>query len=593
MRSVPRSISHVHRVAPLEAFSRTERIIAFCRVLLATATIAVCIVDPKQPSFRANLAYVILCGYVVYSGLLFLLVRREYFQKDRLGLYSTAIDVIWITVITRFTEGGTGPFFLLHVFVISSVSVRWGLGTTMGVTLVLAVLYPAMFFVLGLGVGTEDLAFRRAHLFRPVYLLVLGYLIGYLGEHERRSRRKLGFMLDLPAAFRRSRIPARGLTALMRRTLAVFEAEHGLLVLRDPVSGRYFSWDVVDRGRRARLGLRITEVNPLPLDFVAPTEGFIANDLRPSSRNALCYDVLTGAVARKVIPAAVGFPGATQTLLAAPVLIQDELRGHALVIREARRKFNREDLEFLLLLVGQAAAGFENVRLQDKAEELAVLEERTRIARDLHDGFIQSLAGIDLRVEACKLLLQRDPTRVPRELEELHQTVDRGYREVRHYMTVLRAARRPSADLWSTLDRLAEEFSTRESIRVHLARPSADPGLAASASFEVTQIVREALRNAVRHGGATQAVVKVGARPSHLYLVVRDNGGGFENGHGRVDEDGFLAHAATPWSIRERTTALGGRLRVWTQPGHGAEVSVVIPAGVMTGRHGSERRMYA
>ena len=68
-----------------------------------------------------------------------------------------------------------------------------------------------------------------------------------------------------------------------------------------------------------------------------------------------------------------------------------------------------------------------------------MLEERARIARDLHDGFIQSLAGIDLRVEAAKLLLQRDPQRVPKALEELHTAVDSGYREVRHYLTVLRA----------------------------------------------------------------------------------------------------------------------------------------------------------
>src|SRR5205807_4665586 len=132
------------------------------------------------------------------------------------------------------------------------------------------------------------------------------------------------------------------------------------------------------------------------------------------------------------------------------------------VIRDSRPKFTRDDLEFLLLLVGQAAAGFENVRLQEKAEEFAVSEERSRIARDLHDGFIQSLAGIDLRVEACKLLLQRDPARVRHELEELHEAVNRGYREVRHYLSILRAASRPADDLWSSLDRLAAEFSIRE-----------------------------------------------------------------------------------------------------------------------------------
>ena len=88
-----------------------------------------------------------------------------------------------------------------------------------------------------------------------------------------------------------------------------------------------------------------------------------------------------------------------------PILIQRELRGRAMVLRKRRPKFAREDMEFLLLVVGQAAAAFEAARLQAKAEEVAVLEERARIARDLHDGFIQSLAGIDLRAEACLKML--------------------------------------------------------------------------------------------------------------------------------------------------------------------------------------------
>ena len=261
------------------------------------------------------------------------------------------------------------------------------------------------------------------------------------------------------------------------------------------------------------------------------------------------------------------------------MLIQRELRGCAVVVREARRKFTRDDLEFLLVLVvGQAAAGFENVRLQEKAEEVAVLEERARIARDLHDGFIQSLAGIDLRVEACKMLLQRDPSRVPKALDELHQAVEHGYREVRHYLTVLRTASRQAHDLWSTLDRLAAEFSIRERLRVHLSRPSADPGLPPSTGYELTQIVREALHNAVRHGRATQAVVKVAARPSHLYLLVRDNGS-------RLRATGTAA--STPTASCRRRPPRGrsasapprsaGRCASGRSPDEGAEISLVDP----------------
>jgi signal transduction histidine kinase len=462
------------------------------------------------------------------------------------------------------------------------------------VTVVLALLYPGILFVASHGIGS-DVGFRRVHLFRPVYLLVLGYLIGYLGEHERRSKRKLGFMLEMPAAFRRNRAPGRALSRLMRRTLEHFEAERGLLVLRDPESGHYVTWDVVRRDGRTKLAFRVTDADPLPLPFAAATEGFLANDLRPATGTALCYDIMTGTMERRALslPFQLAEPAVAQAILAAPVLIQRELRGHALVIRGARRKFTRDDLEFLLLLVGQAAAGFENVRLQEKAEEVAVLEERARIARDLHDGFIQSLAGIDLRVEACKMLLKRDPNRVPPALEELHQAVDHGYREVRHYLNALRTPRRPAQDLWTALDRLADEFSSRERLAVHVARPSADPGLPAATGYELTQIVREALHNAVRHGRASQVVIKINTRPSHLYLIVRDNGRGFRSDREPIDADGFLSPAAAPWSIRERTATLGGALSVWSQAGHGAEIQLKIPVPGKTLQRTVDRRMYA
>ncbi|TMA61651.1 MAG: GAF domain-containing sensor histidine kinase [Deltaproteobacteria bacterium] len=585
---------HGPRAAPLEAFSRTEKIISFCRLLLTIYTLAVVTIDPQQPSFKPNFADVVLGAYVAYSALLFFLVRGAYVSAQRVGFFSAATDVAWVSVIALFTEGGTSPFFALHVFVILSVSVRWGLAATLFVTVLLALLYPGL-VIGGRWFDFHESVFRSIHLFRPIYLLVIGYLIGYLGEHERRAKRKLGFMLGLPAAFRRNQAPGRAFTRLVRRALDYFKAERGTLALRDPESGRYFVWDVARRGGRTRLSLRITEDDPFPFRFAGPTEGFMANDVRPAGGTVTCYDVLTGVMVRKAIPAGTPLPGggAAQALLVAPVLIQREPRGHAAVVRETRRKFTRDDLEFLLLLVGQAASGFENVRLQDKAEEVAVLEERGRIARDLHDGFIQSLAGIDLRVEACKLLLRRDPSRIHHELEELHEAVNRGYREVRHYLSMLRAASRPADDLWSSLDRLAAEFSIRERLRVHVERPECKPDLPTSTAYELTQIVREALRNAIRHGRATQAVVKVATRPSHLYLVVRDNGRGFQNGHGVTDADGFLPPGAAPWSIRERCAALGGTLCVRTEAGRGAELSLTIPAAISAASRDPDRRLDA
>src|SRR5207253_793677 len=184
------------------------------------------------------------------------------------------------SVIALFTEGGTSPFFALHVFVILSVSVRWGLAATRVLTVRLALLYPGL-VIGGQWFDFHESVFRSIHLFRPIYLLVIGYLIGYLGEHERRAKRKLAFMLELPAAFRRKRPPGRAFSRLVRRALDYFKAERGTLALRDPESGRYFVWDVARGGRRTRLSLRIAEDDPAPFRFAGPTEGVLANDLRP------------------------------------------------------------------------------------------------------------------------------------------------------------------------------------------------------------------------------------------------------------------------------------------------------------------------
>src|SRR5262249_54970561 len=156
--------------------------------------------------------------------------------------------------------------------------------------------YPLMILLASHAIDSDDLAFHRAHLFRPLYLLAAGYLIGYLGEHERRSKRKLSFMLDLVAPVPPGQSPGRVINRLARRALQFFDAGRGALILRDPESGRWFTWDIARTARKMRVGLRITQEDPCPLSFAGDTEGFLANDLQPGGRTALCYDVRSGVM---------------------------------------------------------------------------------------------------------------------------------------------------------------------------------------------------------------------------------------------------------------------------------------------------------
>ena len=146
------------------AVSHTEKIIAFCRVLMAATTVAIAVVDPQQPSYEPEIGYVVLAAYLLSSALLFWLVRGEHVSQERIGYFSTATDVAWILAITLFTERGATPFFLLNVFLISSVSVRWGFAVAAPMTLLLAAMYPGLVFAAGRLLDPEVFAVHRAHL---------------------------------------------------------------------------------------------------------------------------------------------------------------------------------------------------------------------------------------------------------------------------------------------------------------------------------------------------------------------------------------------------------------------------------------------
>jgi len=110
---------------PLRAFSRTEKVIAFCRLLLLFAASTIMLVDPKALwSPLGPYIVITLLAYGAFGIAVFVLVRSERVRQENIARVSVAVDVVAITLLTLLTEGGVSPFFLLHVFVISSVSVR-------------------------------------------------------------------------------------------------------------------------------------------------------------------------------------------------------------------------------------------------------------------------------------------------------------------------------------------------------------------------------------------------------------------------------------------------------------------------------------
>jgi signal transduction histidine kinase len=574
------ALSYVEREAGDESLQRSERTIAVGRFMLSIAALVIVLVTPQQPLTGMTTLYAVLSAYIAYSaGLLWFFTARGGVSR-RTSMPILAADIAWSTLIVGLGEGGVSSFFLLYFFAVCSAAIGWGLRVTLVVSVASASLYLASVLVVRRHVLGPEFYLHSAHLLRPVYLVLLGYLVGLIGEYELSAKRRLIELMSMQREAEQHHPTAHTLLRLFRRMLRFFDADYALLQLR-PADASAVEWE----------GTRNHSERVPVLHSVAPSswttlsagnlsyrvshalgnwgrsvESFQPGSMRP---RPVAYSEEPGFLARSRL----------RSLISIPVSSQEGTRGRLLLGRSSAN-YSREDLAFCRTLAAQAAVVLDNVVLQQKAETLAVAEERARIARDIHDGFVQSLASIDVGIEVCRQIGRKKPERLRGELADLQRAVKQGYRDARHYMDLLRDRTLQGPDVRDAARNLIAEFRERTDIEIELQADLDDMPAGGGTGFEVLQIVREGLTNIVRHADANRALVSIRRDNGDIEIVVRDDGRGFPDaGEGGPGEPWrVLPSAVAPWSIRERVAALGGNLALRSRSGEGSEVRVTLPA---------------
>lgn len=231
------------------------------------------------------------------------------------------------------------------------------------------------------------------------------------------------------------------------------------------------------------------------------------------------------------------------------------------------RRFDERQRRLVESFADQASVAIEYGRVQAELRRLGVLEDRERIAKELHDGIIQSLfaVGMGLQGTAMTVSSSETPARIERAVEEL----DRVIRDLRNYIFGLRPGILADRQLDQALRTLGEEMATRSTTSVHVdvdARLAAD---LSSRSTEIVQLTREALSNIARHARATRATVRLARRGAKAILTVEDNGAGFD------PRNGSSGHGLG--NMRTRAVALGGKLTISSEPGKGTRLRATFP----------------
>lgn len=334
---------------------------------------------------------------------------------------------------------------------------------------------------------------------------------------------------------------------------------------------------------RVRIGL----IDGDELDFVAGAAR--ADDPpawgdRPGARLPLADEAPQATVARVGTPRALAEAGAGRVGLAVPLRGTEHIVGVLEVVGSRPGGFDRDDERTLASLGDQLGLAVERHRLQDRALALAVVEERNRLARELHDSVTQALFSITLTIQAVRLLLGRDRTAAERQLDIVGERAQEALSEMRALIHSLRPAGLEESGLIPALQRLAERLRREHLLPVEVAiGAGARRRLDDEQERELFRIAQEALNNVVKHAAAGRAAIRLHATADDLIMEVEDDGKGFAPAAGRDDAFGILG-------MRERAALLGGSLAIESEPQGGTRVRVTVPRHGATPRAGGSRQ---
>jgi signal transduction histidine kinase len=275
-------------------------------------------------------------------------------------------------------------------------------------------------------------------------------------------------------------------------------------------------------------------------------------------------------------PRRYGFPAyhpPMRSLLGVPIGARGRSIGRLyLTNKQPSGDFTEDDERLVEMFALHAGIAIENARLHEQVQRLAIVEERERIGRDLHDGIIQSIYAVGLSLEDVPDLMADEPDVARARVERAIDSLDQSIRDIRNFIFGLRPELLEQAGLIGGLAALADEFRVNSMIDVELdAAEADDTDLPAELTGELLSIAREALSNIARHSRATRGNVHVETRDRTVTMIVSDNGVGFDRARPRdTGHQGLV-------NMRARASALGGHFDIQSEPGSGTRIIVSVP----------------
>ena len=551
---------------------RIEWLIASSRVVLAGGALLAVAIGPFASGDDWRLAFTSSL-YFVYSLCVLALVWAPVRFAPAWGLANHLFDLAAFSLFTFFTDASASPFFIYFTFLVICGTLRWNFHGAMWTA--------AASFVVSAATGlyaSQVLHLRPfatdAFIVRSVYLAVTAALIAYLGAYHHRFQREIGRIVNWPR-----RVP-RGTRELVGEIIAecaaTLEAPKVLVVWEEPDEG------VVNLAWGS--GSDVTQAS----EPEATYGSFVLSGLERKSFQAADAGDERGVVVHwsgGAFGRRVGRPinAALQARFGMHRVQSWSLDGELIrgrLFALDQRSMRLDDLVLGDVVARLTVSRLDSLYLLRRLRLAAALDERLRVARDIHDSLLQSTAGSALQLLAARRLLDRSPDEARRRLEDVQNQLEHGELELRSFIRRLRpvstqAAHSPSAGLAERLEALRRRVERQWEIVVKMTPPSAAETWRQELAEGVYRIVQEGVFNAARHADPSRISVDFAVEAGEVRLQISDDGRGFPL-HGTFDLETLNAMNQGPLTLKERVAELQGRLVLRTSE-TGTELSIALP----------------
>lgn len=254
-----------------------------------------------------------------------------------------------------------------------------------------------------------------------------------------------------------------------------------------------------------------------------------------------------------------------------PLVIKDRAIGMLVFVHHDPHYYRDEDARLALTFAQQVAVTMENARLYEQAGQLAVLEERQRLARELHDSVSQVLYSIGLGAKAARSALEQDPSQISDALDYVNRLAEAGQVEMRALIFELRPESLRTDGLVAALERQAAVLHARHQMAIQ-AKFCSEPDVPLEIKEILYRISQEAIHNIIKHAHATQVSLVLDCSEDQICMEVTDNGIGFDT------MAAYPGHLGLQ-SMRERAVQCHGCIQIDSATDRGTRIKFTIPLG--------------